>query len=197
MKTLKIRVKDKHSALLGKMAREVNTVAMRTCNACREAKPHSDFSADRRNKSGLQGKCKSCSAQVARQWRSENQERHRETQKQWEKLNPERHLLSKFGIRVGEKRAIFEKQGGVCGACGASEHGHPRLSGESGWCLDHCHSSGAVRGVLCWRCNLALGYAEDSPEKLRALAEYLESHRNAALNIRARGLASLAEGAEA
>lgn len=85
------------------------------------------------------------------------------------------------------------------GACGSGHHGHPRIEGETGWCLDHCHASGKIRGVLCWRCNLALGYAGDSPDALRALAAYIESHHgvNAAKNIARFGLESLAVGAPA
>ena len=149
---------------------------MTACNVCRQDKPRESFSADRRRKDGLQARCKSCAAEIAKKWRLENPERVTAVRRDWEKRNPERHLLTKFGIRADEKRAIFEAQGSVCGACGSGHHGHPRIEGETGWCLDHCHASGKIRGVLCWRCNLALGYAGDSPDALRALAAYIESH---------------------
>ena len=172
---------------------------MTACNVCRQDKPRESFSADRRRKDGLQARCKSCAAEIAKKWRLENQERVTAVRRDWEKRNPERHLLTKFGIRADEKRAIFEAQGSVCGACGSGHHGHPRIEGETGWCLDHCHASGKIRGVLCWRCNLALGYAGDSPDALRALAAYIESHHgvNAARNIARFGLESLAVGAPA
>lgn len=51
----------------------------------------------------------------------------------------------------------------VCACCGATE----RLV------LDHCHKTGKVRGVLCRACNLALGYVDDDPARLRALIDYL------------------------
>lgn len=44
--------------------------------------------------------------------------------------------------------------------------------------VDHNHDNGALRSLLCRRCNLALGHFEDSPELLRKAASYIESHRN-------------------
>lgn len=54
-----------------------------------------------------------------------------------------------------------------CEVCG----GGPRGKGLH---IDHNHATGLIRGVLCHGCNLALGNVEDNPERLRALAEYLE-----------------------
>lgn len=42
-------------------------------------------------------------------------------------------------------------------------------------CLDHDHETGMFRGWLCNHCNLVLGHAKDSPDRLRALANYLET----------------------
>jgi hypothetical protein len=42
---------------------------------------------------------------------------------------------------------------------------------------DHCHATGVTRGWICLHCNLALGHASDSPERLRAMANYLEASR--------------------
>jgi len=62
---------------------------------------------------------------------------------------------------------------------GASESGcaicHMSNPGAKGWALDHCHTKGHIRGVLCGPCNLALGLFRDDPSLLRAAAGYLES----------------------
>jgi len=42
--------------------------------------------------------------------------------------------------------------------------------------FDHCHSTGAFRGVLCGRCNKALGLLDDDPVKVQALTNYLKNH---------------------
>jgi hypothetical protein len=42
--------------------------------------------------------------------------------------------------------------------------------------VDHCHDSGKLRDLLCSRCNVALGQADDSPERLEAMAAYIRKH---------------------
>jgi hypothetical protein len=44
--------------------------------------------------------------------------------------------------------------------------------------LDHCHKTNKIRGVLCNKCNQALGLAQDSPEILRKMANYLEERKD-------------------
>jgi hypothetical protein len=61
-----------------------------------------------------------------------------------------------------------------CNACGNPLD----MNHRNDHCIDHDHATGAVRGVLCLRCNMALGYAQDSPEVLRALADYVERAAN-------------------
>lgn len=55
----------------------------------------------------------------------------------------------------------------------------PLTNGRSirGRAIDHCHKTGAIRGVLCGGCNRGLGCAKDSPEILRKMAAYLEANR--------------------
>ncbi len=59
-------------------------------------------------------------------------------------------------------------QDGGCAICGSRP---PMLS------VDHCHSSGQVRALLCAGCNTGLGLFGDVPSRLRAAADYVEAHR--------------------
>lgn len=61
-------------------------------------------------------------------------------------------------------RKLFEAQGSICAICGSD-------SGTFG--VDHCHNTGAVRGILCRQCNAGLGMFRDSPDRLRRAIEYL------------------------
>lgn len=58
----------------------------------------------------------------------------------------------KFGIEKSDFDELMQHQNGNCGLCG-KELGSP--------CLDHCHSSGVIRGLLCNQCNLTLGVIEN------------------------------------
>lgn len=85
------------------------------------------------------------------------------------------HLQRKYGISEAEYWQMHDEQGGVCAICKQPEaahngHGRPRLS------VDHCHETDRVRGLLCARCNQALGLCRESPETLRAMAAYLARH---------------------
>lgn len=71
-----------------------------------------------------------------------------------------------YGLNDAEYVAMVEAQGGGCFVCGGTD----RL------CVDHDHSTGKVRKLLCDMCNKALGMVEDSPQRLRGLAVYLETH---------------------
>lgn len=83
------------------------------------------------------------------------------------------HLRRVFGITLVEYEEMFCAQGGVCAGCQQPEidHGNPkRLS------VDHDARTGRIRGLLCRRCNTALGLLADDPARLRRLADYLKEH---------------------
>ncbi len=180
---------------LGVNMSSVVTVTEKRCSRCKQVKPASAFSRDVRRASGLQAPCRQCATTQALEWRRRNPERSRATNRRYVERHPERHLRSKFGIDPAVKRQMFASQGFVCLACGTTEHGNKRVNGDSGWCLDHDHATGVLRGVLCWHCNVVLGYVRDCPRRLRALADYLD---NAAMNTLRLGLRiSLESGREA
>jgi hypothetical protein len=62
---------------------------------------------------------------------------------------------------------MLERQGGVCAICRVVKDDNYSLH------VDHCHSSGRVRGLLCAACNTMLGFARDNQETLRRAAEYV------------------------
>lgn len=123
----------------------------------------------------------------ARDWRRNNPERVKQNNVAWRKANPElagllkprwaalnpekvlaRELRRTYGLTVAEFYRMLAEQGGVCAACRKPCY-RKRLS------VDHDHKTGAVRGLLCQRCNSALGQARENPETLRALADYIET----------------------
>jgi hypothetical protein len=82
------------------------------------------------------------------------------------------NLLQHFNMCEADYDALLASQDGGCAICGASEgYGGKRLA------IDHNHTTGAVRGILCDRCNLALGKFKDDPQIIKNAVEYLEQHR--------------------
>ena len=69
------------------------------------------------------------------------------------------------GMAWADYSAMRIEQGDRCAICRADVE---RL------CADHCHKTGKVRGLLCRKCNFALGYLRDDPAIARAAAEYLD-----------------------
>lgn len=74
-------------------------------------------------------------------------------------------LKSRYGIVEADYQKMFDDQRGLCKICHNTDS--QKLS------IDHCHYSGKVRGLLCAACNKAIGLMKDSPERLRAAADYL------------------------
>jgi Recombination endonuclease VII len=73
------------------------------------------------------------------------------------------HLKRRYGISRADYAALLARQGGVCAICGKPP--------EKTLCVDHCHSTGRIRGLLCRKCNFGLGcYAEDQAALIAALA---------------------------
>src|SRR2546428_9677 len=79
-------------------------------------------------------------------------------------------LLRMYGITPEQYDQMLLEQQGRCKIC-------PRRPSKRKLNIDHCHKTGKVRGLLCWRCNQMLGYAGDQASVLRGGADYLE--RNA------------------
>ena len=85
-------------------------------------------------------------------------------------------LRHKYGINTPERDALLESQDGQCMICSANITFDGQCSGirKHSACVDHCHSSGAVRGILCGMCNAGIGMFFDRPDFMRAAADYLE-----------------------
>lgn len=74
-----------------------------------------------------------------------------------------------YGITPDDYVTLFRAQEGACAIC----HKPETVEGRS-LAVDHDHETGEVRGLLCFRCNTALGKFNDDPQLLRAAAAYLE-----------------------
>lgn len=166
---------------------------MKTCSKCVLAKPVNEFPTDKTKLSGIRAYCKSCASEMSREYRSRNlvkckekglqsakksyakhSEKRVEYARTYRIRNPGQHCKIAYGITHKDKMELLRLQGNKCGICETSEHKHPCSITDNGWCVDHDHSTGIVRGILCWNCNLALGHAKDSTDVLIKMITYLD-----------------------
>ena len=121
----------------------------KTCTRCQEELPRVEFGPSVNTIDGRLNYCRAC-------------DNHQRT-------------LAKHGLTRQQKATRAQQQGG-CLICRRT------APGGQGWCVDHdrrcCPGDKSCakcrRGILCTWCNSALGYAGDSPELLRKMADYLD-----------------------
>lgn len=72
-------------------------------------------------------------------------------------------LKSRFGISLARYNEMLVAQGGVCAICKRPEQARSTREGAHRprpLSVDHCHRTNRVRGLLCFQCNVYLGYEE-------------------------------------
>lgn len=119
------------------------------------------------------GYCRDCERAYheARQTSAEVREARRADKRKYARSDRSRELrLGKlYGITLADYEAMLDAQGRCCAICSTDKPG----GNAKHWHVDHCHSTGRVRGLLCSRCNLAIGQFNDDPELLIRACVYL------------------------
>lgn len=102
----------------------------------------------------------------------------KEYQRLWKKKNPEKQVaqnlrvrLKRYGLTEEQLRCMEEEQNGNCKICGINRK--EARNGEL--CVDHCHETLEVRGLLCHECNSALGLLKDNPKLIKKAFEYVKN----------------------
>ena len=133
---------------------------LRHCNKCHQDIPVSEFfvkKGSNDNQYRFNSPCKKCSNIYQRNHRSDYQRNYQ--------------LLKKFGIGQTTFNEMLSKQNGLCAICGISL----KLSTKN-FAVDHCHKTKKIRGLLCQKCNLTLGYFNDNIDLLHKAIKYLNEH---------------------
>lgn len=109
-----------------------------------------------------------------RKYYKEHKEGERMRKSIYQKENP--HIAKKaklkyrYNITVEDYEDMLQKQGGVCKICKLPQRSKKTLTLS----VDHCHTTGRIRGLLCWNCNGALGQVKDNIQTLKAMIKYLQ-----------------------
>lgn len=175
----------------------------KTCTKCHSRKPLSDYHRQKRSHDGYHARCKACRCERNKQERRENPERVRTREKaaysrnkeshnarscvyfaknrdrllvqlsNYAKANKERfkdarlrsHVRRMYGLSPERYAEMLSSQNGRCGIC--------KVEMIDRICVDHNHSTSAVRGLLCVCCNSALGGMKDDVKRLKSAIGYL------------------------
>ena len=137
------------------------------CPSCKLNKTFSEFTKSKHTKIGLASWCKKCTnaGSLARHHQLMKDPEYRE--KRRNKSLSDRYIY-KYGITVEDKLDMLNKQNGKCEICDTEiEFSKSKV--------DHNHLTGAVRGILCNKCNSGLGYLENNNFLIKA-KEYVERY---------------------
>lgn len=136
--------------------RPVNKV--RTCSEC-----GTEWESAR----GTGKYCPACRKERADRQRRDWEATHRDERAAYsrERRYALKHSLKKYGLTLEEFDEMVRVRGGKCDIC-------PRR--PKSLCVDHCHETGIVRGLLCSPCNRAIGQLGDTAEHLRRALAYLQ-----------------------
>lgn len=159
------------------------------CGTCNTTKPLSEWHKSRRENDGLSSRCRACNSAYNKQrYRNDPSHSLKVAEAYRKKQIAERDAylageidaapkslhwhIGVYGLSLAEFQEINAKQNGRCAICGslpeeAKGHRSKRLY------IDHCHETGVVRGLLCSRCNSAIGYFDHNPTLMTNAAQYV------------------------
>jgi hypothetical protein len=159
---------------------------MKHCTKCGEQKPLLDFTKRKSSKDGLDLWCKSCKSTSHKNFLLKNKNYiliNRKRAKKWNRENKERRQIivqknnykKRYGLSVEQKQELINKQDSKCAICTND------LKDTHDVCVDHNHVTGAIRGILCRKCNLGIGHLNDSIEILKSAQKYLQKYAKKSL----------------
>lgn len=149
---------------------KINLENRKLCKICNQYKPLNDFCHTSRGY--YFSYCKSCdrvrprknpTAEYMKNWRTNNPDKQKAIKKT--------ATLKQYNLTLQEYDNLLSRQDGKCAICGS-------LPNKKDLAVDHDHITGKVRGLLCTNCNLILGLANDNPEILENLINYLYKYAN-------------------
>ena len=154
-----------------------------TCTKCKITKDASLFYKDTSKLNNLHTNCKLCQSsrnKLKRKtnlaWRASQLQKAKEYRLKYPEKNKESirnaTLKAKYGITSKQYDELFQSQGYKCAVCNCTQN-----NGYGKMPVDHCHTTGKVRAILCQSCNVTLGKVGENEEILLSLIAYLRKHK--------------------
>lgn len=113
--------------------------------------------------------------------RAANPQKYRQYDADWRAANKlhaqELDIVQKHKISLDDYKLMFASQGGLCYICNQPEKRKSRTTGQiCRLAIDHNHTTGAIRKLLCHNCNQVVGHCRESIENLQKTIDYLKEH---------------------
>lgn len=148
---------------------------MKKCTKCNEAKPLAEFFKSGKYPSGKEknrGSCKACTNKYTANWRIKNRAEYNDYMTKYRIQKPDKRRATEikklYGLLPEQLTKMVQEQNNKCKICNRPPQGKRPLA------IDHCHKSGRVRGLLCYRCNRSVALLDDQELLEKAIA-YIKS----------------------
>ena len=149
----------------------------KVCSKCKIEKPFSSYFKDNNRKIGIRCKCIECCKIDTYSWREKNRSGYNNYAAAWRAKNPGKQhatdIKRLYGLKIEDYNVLLAAQSCQCKICG-KQHDSSLKRGRL--YVDHNHTTGAVRGLLCSECNRGIGAMRDSVELLEKSIAYLKSY---------------------
>lgn len=157
--------------------KEYRLITEKTCNKCATLKSIDQFFKDKAMSDGHSSICKACKKETVYKWRQENRLVYNALAVKWRDKNPDKQhatdIKRNYGLSIEDYNKMLMAQGMQCALCD-TQHDPSKKRGRL--YVDHCHTTGKVRALLCSAHNSMLGYAEDQIDTLQKAIDYLKKH---------------------
>ena len=145
---------------------------MKKCFKCNHIKPLAEFYKHNEMTDGHLGKCKWCTKRDSKTWHQSNPERSKELRAKERYNNRDKYHKSTLKLKYGITPDIYAQmlldQNDCCAIC--NKH---KDSMDTRMYVDHNHETGAIRGLLCRKCNAGIGMLNDNFDLVLKAAKYL------------------------
>jgi hypothetical protein len=133
---------------------------MKQCTRCKETKALTEFYTNKLTKDKKASQCKSCFKVHEKNWQLNNPEKFKASCRK-------RNLKKKYGLSVEQYDKMFNKQNKRCACCNRE---------TDKLVVDHNHTTGAIRELLCSPCNTALGLLNEDVTVMQNMSNYVRKH---------------------
>lgn len=169
------------------MNEEISNTNLLKCCRCQQYKPKTDFYIRSDKKRGYHYKCKKCEkayaatphakALLKKRCKKYNDKLRDENPKKYYKRSRQSRLY-RYGLTENDYQDLLKKQNGVCAICGRESNGRKsKFDDTIKLHVDHDHATGKVRGLLCTKCNMAIGGFDENISIIKKAIQYLEENQ--------------------